>query len=133
MNRYPQAIRRPSGEIAKLSPGNERTFAPVCRFQTMTRNSESVSRFTVTTNALSGEKASLPNVLDSGSPACRRSPFFSSRPSRHTSLPVFASQIRAEPSQDAVATDVLSGEYATDVIRLMWTVNKWTGFAAQAG
>src|SRR5688572_28980284 len=47
---------------------------------------------------------------------------------RRASWPVRASHSRAVPSQDAVAIDVPSGEYATDVRRSVWPGSERTGF-----
>src|SRR5262249_29887924 len=74
--------------------------------------------FTVTRNALSGEKAIWSKVLELDSSVCSRAPL--SKPSRRTSSPVVAFQIRTVPSQEAVAIDLPSGEYATEVMRLTW-------------
>src|SRR5260370_39470673 len=76
------------------------------------------SRFTITRNALSGEKATWSKALGLRSSVLGRAPL--SKPSRRTSSPVVAFQIRTVPSQEAVAIDVPSGEYATETRRLTW-------------
>src|SRR5437879_13782220 len=110
MIRYPpQAIKLPSGETATLpaSAGKVRTFSPVRPFPTTATHAPVESLTEVTMNASSGEKTIwLTLVWNLVSDSMRRSSF-----------PVFASQIRTVPSQEDVAIDLPSAEYATEVRR----------------
>src|SRR2546422_1781559 len=103
--------------------GNLRTFSPVRRFQTMTTQLSRDSLTAVTMNALSGEKAIWLNELYSSVPGDS---------SHCSSFPVFASQIRAVPSPLAVAIDVPSREYATEVRRVVWPRSERIGLLMSA-
>src|SRR5262249_57110568 len=85
---------------------NSRTFSPVRRLHAATTLGLIPTCWTVTMNSLSGE-----NMIWLGWVLASR---------QRSSLPVVASQIRAVPSQAAVATHLPSGEYATDVTRSLW-------------
>src|SRR4051794_6888080 len=106
-------MKRPSGERAKLAPsaGCVRSFSPVRPSQTMATHLSVDSLTRVTRKAWSGKRAIRSHVL---------APFGLSQSSQSSSFPVFASQIRAVPSQEPEAIDVPSEEYATEVRRPVW-------------